>query len=187
MTEKSEGKDSNSNNKKFDKKNQLNRRSVIKGLAGVGVLGAFGYLSATGDSTSNKMVDLSKELGLDKASDSGQSTDAQNNEQLRIGLIGFGSRARSLAKALGYLHPDEIRAIKETNAYSDWMQQENLNVSINGYCEVFEERAKHAADILQCVEQPGGGPTIKLPVKRFHSYHCKLIRLQLFQGVFYRS
>lgn len=164
-------KNNDSKNKdKLTREEKMSRRSVIKGLTGVGVLGAFGYLSLKKMADQPAKVNLKEKLGLGDASSIKKRVSDKNKELLRIGIIGFGSRAIDLAKALGYLHPERIKKAKENKTYKEWMAQENLNVSINGFCEVFEDRAQYASEILNNEDQPGGGAKLKLPIKRYKRY-----------------
>jgi len=164
----------NNNSEKANKqsgKENMSRRSVIKGLAGVGVLSAFGYLSLKKLEHQPEKVDLTDKLGLADAPYIKKSNSGKNKELLRIGIIGFGNRARQLSKSLGYTHPDQMNSLKKAKKLESYMEQENLNVSINGFCEVFEDNAAYAFESLKNEAQPGGGPNLKLPVKRYKNYH----------------
>ena len=163
----------NNTSKNTDKQTdnaKMSRRSVIKGLAGVGVLGAFGYLSLKKLEHQPEKVDLTDQLGLADAPYIKKSNSGKNKDLLRIGIIGFGSRATQLSRSLGYMHPENIKNAKEANNLGDWLEQENLNVSINGFCEVFENNAEYAFEILKSEVQPGGGANLKLPIKRYTTY-----------------
>ena len=171
MSKEIENNNDSENTDKQTGKEKLSRRSVIKGLAGVGVLGALGVLSFEKHSNQpEKVVDLTGKLGLTDAPYIKKSTSGENKDLLRIGIIGFGLRARQLSKALGYMHPEKMSEAKKNETLEDWLEQENLNVSINGFCEVFEDHANYAFEILKNEEQPGGGANLKLPIKRYKTY-----------------
>lgn len=166
----SERKKYSKNKDEHNNKSKLSRRSVLKGLAGLGVLGTFGYLSLNKFNLQSEKIDLTDKLGLTKAPYIKKSNSGKNKDLLRIGIIGFGIRARQLSKSLGYIHPKEINILEKSSTLKNWMEQENLNISINGFCEVFENNAEYAFEILKNEIQPGGGANLKLPIKRYKSY-----------------
>ncbi len=152
-------------------KHKINRRSVLKGLAGLPVAGLFMY-------ELNKKVDyrnlnkdlLIKELDLENISVPAQIQPAKNGDLIRIGFIGFGERAVALAKALGFIHPENTARRIEMGYLNDWLAQSDLNVSITGICEVFDERAQQGLEIAGSEFRPGRGKPSGLPVKRYRTY-----------------
>ena len=66
-------------------------------------------------------------------------------QQLRLGLIGFGIMGKQLMRALGFAEPSYIDTLieaKKTNPddtrYDVFMEQGDLNVVINGVCDIFD-------------------------------------------------
>lgn len=151
----------------------IKRRTLLKALAGVPVLGAFVYeLIRKNDFDRSKQNRLVKELGLDEMKQPTvlKSTSQTKTETLRIGIIGFGSRGPSHARGLGYLHPDDEKRRMENDSLKDWLAQENLNVALTGICDVFDLHAERALATAQNSICPGGGTHVKLPVKRYRTY-----------------
>ncbi|HDS08416.1 MAG TPA: Gfo/Idh/MocA family oxidoreductase [Bacteroides sp.] len=153
------------------KNNVVTRRRVLKSLAGVPVLAAFSA-AVIGDwgARKEKAGALVKELGLDQIPASARATGSGNAKDLiRVGIIGFGSRAIALANGLGYMHPDDTRK-KKGKSLENWMEQANLNVAVTAICEVFDLRAKLGMETVQHDLRPGGGKQPDLPVKRVADY-----------------
>ncbi len=149
----------------------MNRRSVLKGLAGLPVAGLFSYeLLREFTYDKHNKTDLIKELGLGDISAPSALSPAKKGDLIRIGFIGFGARAISLAKALGFVHPENTAKRIEKGIMDDWLAQADLNVAITGICEVFDERAQTGSEIAASEFRPGGGKASGLPVKRYQNY-----------------
>ena len=151
----------------------MQRRTLLKALAGIPVLGVFAYelfrKNAYDLNRQNKLID---ELGLGKIKSPTILKDSSVNkgELLRIGIIGFGSRASSHASGLGYIHPDDERRRREKGTLEDWLAQKNLNVALTGICDVFDLHAEKGLETASNELCPGGGSHVKLPVKRYRTY-----------------
>ncbi len=147
------------------------RRTVLKALAGIPVLGVFGYeLLKKQAYDKNKNTSLIKELGLDNLQSPTEITNAGDGKLLRIGIVGFGNRATALAKALGFLHPSRIEAMKKNGTISEWQEQDNLNVAIVGICDVFDLHAENGLTVAGCDTPAGNGKPSGIPVKRYRTY-----------------
>lgn len=147
------------------------RRTVLKALAGIPVLGAFGYeLMHKLSYDKNKSANLLKELGLDNLEQPHEMTNAAEGKLLRIGMVGFGNRATALAKALGFASPDRIKAMEKNGTIEEWQQQSNLNVAIVGICDVFDLHAENGLAVAACKTPAGNGKPSELPVKRYRTY-----------------
>ena len=154
----------------------MKRRTVLKALAGAPVVGLLGYEVLKEQKYDlNKQQAVIKELGLDSiefpVSDYGQTH--SSGELIRLGVIGFGTRATQLSKALGFMHPDKIKTTAP-KSLNDWLQQEYLNVAITGVCDVFDLHAEEGLAIAQNDIRPGGKDAPKLPVKRYRTYQDML-------------
>jgi predicted dehydrogenase len=73
-------------------------------------------------------------------------------EKIRLGIIGFGVRGALLLQALGFATPAYIAGLKEqakknnqNTRYQDFLDQDNLNIEINGVCDIFEVYSLDAA------------------------------------------
>lgn len=163
--------------KTLSDKNKISRRTLLKGLGSLPILGLFFHKVAEKQSLSKyKKQQILSELGIDKQEVKAinKKYNSGKNNSIRIGIVGFGSRAESLAKGLGFIHPETAEYLQEQNTLQSWFEQENLNVAITGICEVFDLRAEKGLVIARDELQPGGGSRIKLPVKRYRHYHDML-------------
>ncbi len=152
---------------------KLDRRTVIKALAGIPVLGLFAIkFNQKKSLAQEKKKKLLKELGIDKLEVPIKKTrKASSNDLIRIGIVGFGRRAGDLAHGLGFMHPDTIAEKKANKTFSNWLAQENLNVAITGICEVFDERAEKGLGTAKNKLRPGNTDSLNLQVKRYKHYH----------------
>jgi predicted dehydrogenase len=159
-----------SQNKKMD------RRTILKAMAGVPVLGVFAYeamknLSYAGEKM-NRSSQVIKELGLDgiQSPKIAASPSGKKGDTIRIGFIGFGSRAKQLASALGFLHPSDAEGKKKKGNLEDWMRQEDLNVELAGICDVFDLHAQHGLETAKNGLRLNGETVTNYPVKRYRTY-----------------
>ncbi len=144
------------NNKKNEKKEGqvIHRRDIIKGLATLPVVGAFFY-SLYKKRRYDKLLkqNLSNTINLDyKAPEAPSYKVKASDKQIRLGIIGFGGRGEHIVRAAGYAHPDKLKdwhksAQKNNNdhRYEEYLRQDDLNIVINGVCDVFDVRKKRAA------------------------------------------
>jgi len=172
------------NEKNSDKKNNLNqegrsqnsgmpRRTVLKALAGLPVAGVLGYevLRKTKYDNRNREA-IIKQLGLDEIDfpESDYGTKKHTGDLIRVGFIGFGSRAGQLSKALGFMHPDEVMERQKNDTLNEWLGQEYLNVAITGICDVFDLHAENGLATAENDVRPGGQDAAKMPVRRYLTY-----------------
>ena len=92
------------------------RRTIIKALAGIPVLGVLGYemLKERAFYPRNE-TNLISELGLDNLQSPAKISNSAKGELIRIGIIGFGNRAGQLSSALGFLHPNTAKNKRENH------------------------------------------------------------------------
>jgi predicted dehydrogenase len=150
----------------------MKRRTLLKALVGIPVLGVFAFeLFKKWTYDQEKRSRVIRELGLEnmKAPVIAKSS-ASKSDLLRIGLIGFGSRAVSHANGLGFMHPQDVDARKKSDNLKDWLAQEDLNVAITGICDVFDLHAENGLATARNEFRAGGSTPSKLPVKRYMSY-----------------
>ncbi len=148
------------------------RRRVLKALIGLPVLGAFTVASIRNARYYvQRTVDIAEELGLKNLSISNTyGVKGGDKDLLRIGIIGFGSRAIALANGLGYIHPKDAERRKDGTWMDNWNAQKDLNVAITGICEVFDLRAQSGLETFSNSLHPGGAEHHGLPVKRYPDY-----------------
>jgi predicted dehydrogenase len=123
----------------------MNRREVIKGL---------GALSATGLMAfkSNFLFD---DDGLSDFEFNGfdKTTSYQAGEELRIGIIGFGSRGQHLVRAAGFATENWQKNLQKSakenpkdTRWADYLAQPSLNIKFTGICDLYDARVKLAAE-----------------------------------------
>ncbi len=149
-------KDNKDNKKKESKSDKtksqtIGRRDLIKGLATVPVLGAFSYAWLNKTNIDAKIRKQMREVVTLNA----QPVDlapAATGDPIRVGLIGFGIRGRQLMRAAGFAEPSWIDEQKKAHAenkanrnYESYMEQEKLNMVVNGVCDIFSVYSKEAA------------------------------------------
>ncbi len=159
--------------KDINKKNTYKRRTILKALAGIPVLGYFAVETLRKlDFDKEKKSKVIKELGLDdiKAPKVLTGTSGKKGNLLRLGFIGFGTRAHQLSNSLGFMHPDEVKRRKDNETLAEWLEQEDLNVAITGICDVFDLHAERGLATAHNEVRPGGGSGQNLPAKRYLSY-----------------
>ncbi len=136
-------------NKLFGK---WSRRDMLKGLAGVPVFGAVWFAGArlTGKAKQERQS-LLESLNI-KASPP-PATGPMSGKPLRVGIVGFGGRGEDLCRALGFASKEWLADRKESSAKNpndtrlkEFLDQENLNVTLNAVCDVFDVRAERALD-----------------------------------------
>ncbi len=158
-------KDQNQNNK-------LQRRTLLKAMAGVPFLGIFAYEAMKNLSNNTSDIDrkyrIIKELGLDDRQTQKEVTKPaiDKGDKLRIGFIGFGNRANALASGLGFLHPSQ----EGRDNLEDWRRQEDLNVELVAICDVFDLHAERGLEIAKNGLRVNGDKGTNHPVKRYRTY-----------------
>jgi hypothetical protein len=153
-------------------KKTIKRRTLLKSLIGLPVLGIFGFeLSEKHSYDHEKKNKIIKELGLDSLKDHSivKSSAGSKGNLIRIGVIGFGTRANQHARGLGYMRSDEVESRKKNNTLSDWLAQEDLNIAVTGICDVFDLHAESGVAIYSKGIRTGGASN-SLPVKRYRTY-----------------
>ena len=132
-----------------ENKKNINRRDALKGLATLPVAGFFAYSWYQKQKLSRMLKDaLKDEVNLDEEQIQFSAT-AGNIKQIRLGIIGSGGRGRHLLMSAGFVQPENIddwkQHAKENKAdkrYEEYMQQEDLNLVVNGLCDVYEDNAE---------------------------------------------
>jgi predicted dehydrogenase len=160
--------------KKNNDSKKISRRDILKGLATTPVLGVLAYdflKKRAAEKVKKKVVNLN--LGLNDKDVSVQSSKENTGELLRIGIIGVGTRANALIKALGFVSPDwyNTRAkLKSSNSLEKYNNQEILNVEIAAVCDVFDLHAENGLNLARYGIQPNGKPANNKNVKRYFRY-----------------
>jgi len=156
---------------------KIGRRDLLKGLAGVPILGAFAFAWHRKRRYEKLLKQsIQEEIKLD-ATLPISSVDESKQKQIRIGIIGTGGRGRHILQATGFTHPETIDAWKEgasenkaDNRYRDYLDQDNLNVVINGVCDIYDSNAKKGLMASANVNREGTGGTMTNIPRRFNTY-----------------
>ena len=165
-----------SDSEEFEPGQGIRRRTLLKALAGIPVLGVFalGLLNKT-NYDRNKKGMLLKTLELDGIQIPEIPEMKNKAKVLRIGIIGFGNEGTRLARCLGFIHPEDLEGRRKSGRVEDWMAQEDLNVALTGICDVFDLHAKKGLETAGNDLRPGGGKATGHPIKRYQSYHEMLV------------
>lgn len=161
----------------MEDKNKNGRREVIKGLLTVPVLGGLAYSWFKKKKYEDLMKSAIREEVQLENSNPVMARTVSNEKLIRLGIIGAGGRGRYLLRAAGFLHPETIDSWIEgaTNnssdkRYHDFYEQENLNVVVNGVCDIWDHNAEYAQLTCANINRVGSdGDMAKLPT-RYSTY-----------------
>jgi predicted dehydrogenase len=140
----------------------ISRRDVVKGLASVPVLGAFAYafyrkLKHTRQIRSSILENINLSADEPEADD-----EATTGKKIRLGIIGFGIRGPQIAKAAGFLHPEDVEKMKQDaransgdTRYREFLEQADLNIEITAVCDIFTVYAEKAQVTAANIERKG--------------------------------
>ncbi|MGD2035205.1 MAG: Gfo/Idh/MocA family oxidoreductase [Bacteroidales bacterium] len=174
-------KEKNTNNKPGNTKEnkKLSRREILRGLSTLPVVGVFAYgLYKKWKHDRLLKNKLLSELNLTGDEEiypvSGQRSPGK---KLRLGIIGYGIRGEQLMKGLGFANPERVDEWKqdalenkEDKRYADFLAQEDLNVTINGVCDVFDVQAEKALLASANHERKGTDGKFEVTAKRYKTY-----------------
>jgi len=173
--EKNKGKDSSEESRKGNP-GKMGRREVIKTLATVPLLGALAYGAIR--TRKNKYLgrDISDVFSL-SSSDALYLQPKANGKQIRLGLIGFGIRGKQLMRAIGFAEPSYIDSLTEAKKknpddtrYDLFREQDDLNVVINGVCDIFDVYSEAAMLTGSNIYREGSGGKFGPPPRRYGTY-----------------
>ena len=165
-------------NKKTNKTN-LERRDLLKGLAGVPVAGFFllnlwQKVKRDKIKKSNLLSNLVNEKKAPAAVKS-----LSNSRHLNIGVIGYGGRGGHLVRGAGFATTgwtnrasENAQKNKLDKQFETFMTQEDLNCSLMGVSDLFDVRADQGIDASKNETRPGGKP--KSSAKKYRRYQDML-------------
>ncbi len=154
--------------------NSVGRRTMLKALAGLPVLGALGFQvfrKTRYDDKHNLQKQIVKELGLEDLMSSVKPISERSGDLIRIGIAGFGVRGPQLANALGFMEQTQLASALEDGSLDAQMKYGNFNIAITGICDVFDLHAENGLNIAQNDIHTGGEFASKHPVKRYRHFH----------------
>ncbi len=156
---------------------KMNRRDVLKGLATVPVLGAMAY--GTWRKTRQDHIHshkLAKELNM-SAEEKEYTPFKHDGDTIRIGIIGYGIRGTQLMQAAGFIQPITIDKWKKAeandsrnNRYSNYLEQDDLNIRISGVCDLFDVHADAAIAAAANIGREASGGKMGQAPKRYRTY-----------------
>ena len=158
------------------KSSNIGRREIIKTLATVPLLGAMAYGVIRTRKTQYLNRDISDVFKLSDA-DAVYLQPMTGGKQIRIGLIGFGIRGKQLLRAIGFAEPPYIDTLIEAKRnnpddtrYDEFMEQDDLNVAINGVCDIFDVYSEAAIITGSNINREGSGGKFGPRPKHYRTY-----------------
>lgn len=156
---------------------QIKRRDMLKGLATIPFLGALllaWWNKRRKEHYLNKAIFNEIKIST-KISEEG--TVVPKDKKIRLGIIGFGIRGEQLLRGAGFAVPTLLDEWKEdahndpnNKWYEDFLIQEDLNIEINGVCDVYDVRAERALQASGNIERKGSDGNIVPKAKRYLHY-----------------
>ena len=159
------GQQENKEKEIIKKHTDLDRRELLKGLATLPAIAAFfvslwAKLRRDALKKSNLLQDLVKEKQAPPVVSSTGTSD-----HIRIGIIGYGGRGGHLVRGAGFATPgwtdlasENARKNRLDKSFATFMQQQDLNVSLVGVCDLFDFRSDLGVQASKNDVRPGGGP-----------------------------
>ena len=149
----------------IQKHTDMDRRELLKGLATIPAIVAFfvslwAKLRRDAVKKSNLLQDLVQEKQAPPVVSSTGTSD-----HIRIGIIGYGGRGGHLVRGAGFATPgwtdlssENARKNRLDKSFATFMQQEDLNVSLVGVCDLFDFRSDLGVQASKNEVRPGGRP-----------------------------
>lgn len=168
---------SEENNVQQEKPVSPERRNVIKKLASIPVLGAMTYGVYKKMQYDRARRNLGDIFGLEPVAPPLAMSIKPGGKIIRLGIIGYGIRGKQLLRAAGFIEPAVIDDLKEAarlnsndTRYRDYMEQESLNVEVNGVCDIFDTYAEAAVLSGSNIHREGANGTFGARPKRYRNY-----------------
>ena len=157
----------------------MTRRSVLKALVSVPVLGVFvvSFLKKKAMDDARRRA-LLAELGVSEGGPAviEHAVSRPPGNRIRLGIIGFGGEGESLVRHARFAHPDWVENARQAHdedprdkELETYLGQDDLNVVLTAVCDVFDVRADRGIAASQVAVRPGGGE-ITQPAKRYRRY-----------------
>jgi len=147
----------------------IERRTLLKALVSVPVLGAFAY-----NALEKKAADRAKreailsELGVSEGGPAviENAVSHPPSRHIRLGIIGCGGEGESLVRHAGFAHPDWIRDARAAldrdprdKQLEVYLNQADLDVSFTSVCDLFDVRAERGMAASAVDTRPSGART----------------------------
>lgn len=160
-----------------DNSSGIDRRDMLKALAGIPILGALGiqvFRKSAYDDKHNIQQEIIRELGLEDLMNAIKPIRHLQGDLIRLGIAGSGSRGIQLASALGFMEKSRFDQTVGNGSLDAQITEGNLNVAITGICDVFDLHAEQGLATAAHDIHTGGEFASGHPVKRFRHYHDML-------------
>ena len=158
-------------------KSKIGRRDMLRGLATVPFLGALliaWWNKRRKDHYMNENIFNEIKVST-RVPESGPVI--PKDKKIRVGIIGFGIRGEQIMRGAGFPVPDVIDEWKEGSLkdssdkrYEDFLRQEDLNIEINGICDVYDVHAERALLASGNTARQGSDANIIPNAKRYRNY-----------------
>lgn len=170
-------KNENIENSENQKPESSGRRNALKTLATVPVLGAMAYGVYKKNQYDKILNQNAKEVFNISKKTQGIAPLIADGKQIRLGVIGFGIRGKQLLRATGFALPEYIddlikKGKKNPNdkRYQEYLQQDNLNVVVNGVCDIFDKFGEDAIRACSNINRVGSDGELGKAPKRYRHY-----------------
>lgn len=164
------------NKDKIKKASNIGRRDVIKTLATVPLLGAVAYGLVKTRKTAFLDRDISDVFHVSNKS-AVFLNPVPGGKQIRLGVIGFGIRGKQLMRAIGFAEPSYIDTLiqakksnKDDTRLDVFLEQDDLNVVVNGVCDIFDVYADAARLACSNINREGSNGNFGAAPKRYLNY-----------------
>lgn len=144
------------------------RRSMLKGLAGIPLIGGILWAGASKSLAGQKRRKSILE-SLNIRASSPPASGSMAGEPIRVGIVGYGGRGEHLCRVMGFASNTwlaEAKSAAEKNPketrLKSFLEQENLNVKLTAVCDVFDIRAQLALDSFSLETNK---------IKRYRTHH----------------
>jgi predicted dehydrogenase len=157
----------------------ISRRSVIKALVSIPVLGVFvaAYLDRRAVEEARRRA-LMDELGVREGSPAviENAISRPPGNRIRLGIIGYGGQGEALVRYAGFASPQWVEDADQRRRRDPrdkdlevYLSQQDLNVDITGVCDLFDVRAERALAASTVPVRPGAERAVQ-PARRFRRY-----------------
>lgn len=159
-----------------DKQPDKGRRDALKTLATVPVLGAlaYGVYQKKKEALRGRNISDVFHVSNEQAAFLEPQKDGR---QIRLGIIGFGIRGKQLLRAAGFAEPswidkmkDAHRQNKKDTRYEQYLQQDDLNIVVNGVCDIFDVYGEAAQLAASNIHREGSDGQFGPTPKRYRTY-----------------
>ena len=155
---------------------KIARRDVVKSLVTIPLVGALAYGAIKNRKIALLNRDISDVFHI-SSSDAVYLEPQPGGKQIRLGIIGFGIRGKQLMRAMGFAEPLYIDSLIESKKNNPddtrldaFLEQDDLNVVVNGVCDIFDVYAEAAVRACSNVHREGTNGKLGPAPKRYRTF-----------------